>query len=653
MSQLECQLPKLGCASCCTEKNEGKEKVYTLKIKKNVFILGLSCIMFIAGLLLNLPFWIELTIFGISTLLAGGDIIYKAFKNVTRGYLFDENSLMTIAAIGAFAIKEFPEAAAVMIFFKVGELVQDMAVNRSRKSIEELIDIRPDYANVKTVNGLIRVSPSDVSIGDLIVVKPGEKVPLDGLVVEGNSFVDTSALTGEPVPRSVNPGDTILSGSINNNGLLTVKVTKTFGQSTVSKILDLVQSASAKKAPVENFITKFAKYYTPAVVAAAFLIAVLPPIITFNYQFGDWIYRALIFLVISCPCALVISIPLSFFGGIGAASRKGILIKGSSYLEALNNVDTVVFDKTGTLTKGVFKVCKIIALNGFSKEEVLEYAAFAESYSSHPIAKSILESYGKPVDNERVASYNEIIGQGISAVIDGKVVLAGNDRLLRSEGGIEHNTCSVQGTVVHVAVDNMYAGYILISDEIKQDSFKTIKSLKSKGISHIIMLSGDSKQAVEKVGHALGINEVYSELLPHQKIERLKKIKNNLTSKTSGSINYKKNNLVFVGDGINDAPALAMSDIGVAMGALGSDAAIEASDIVLMTDEPFKLVEAVKIAQETRAVVFQNILLALGTKLSILILGAGGIATMWGAVIADVGVALIAVFNAARLARKP
>jgi Cd2+/Zn2+-exporting ATPase len=652
MGQLEYQLPKYGCASCCTEKNEGKEQVYTLKIKKNVFILALSCVMFIAGLLLNLPFWIEFAIFGVSTLLAGGDIIYKAFKNVVRGYLFDENSLMTIAAIGAFAIKEFPEAAAVMIFFKVGELVQDMAVNRSRKSIEELIDIRPDYANVKTVNGLIRVSPSDVSIGNLIVIKPGEKVPLDGLVVEGNSFVDTSALTGEPVPRSVNPGDTILSGSINNNGLLTVKVTKTFGQSTVSKILDLVQSASAKKAPVENFITKFAKYYTPAVVAAAFLIAVLPPIITFNYQFGDWIYRALIFLVISCPCALVISIPLSFFGGIGAASRKGILIKGSSYLEALNNVGTVVFDKTGTLTKGVFKVCKIIALNGFSKEEVLEYAALAESHSGHPIAKSILEAYGKPVDNEKVTSYNEIIGQGISAVIDGKVVLAGNDRLLLSEGIIEHNTCSVQGTVVHVAVDNIYAGYILISDEIKQDSFKTIKSLKAKGISHIIMLSGDSRQTVEKVGRALGINKVYSELLPHQKIEQLKKIKNNLTGNTSGNINRGKNNLVFVGDGINDAPSLAMSDIGVAMGALGSDAAIEASDIVLMTDEPFKLVEAVKIARETRAVVFQNILLALGTKLFVLILGAGGIATMWGAVIADVGVALIAVLNAARLIRK-
>jgi len=628
-------------ASLKNSKNAGELGV----LKKHFLLLGLSIIIFAIGLSANLPIWFELLLFGLSYLTAGVDVIYKAVRNIIRGQVFDENFLMSVATIGAFAVKEFPEAAAVMIFFKLGELFQDMAINRSRKSIKALMDIKPDFANLKTAEGSTKVSPADVKIGDSIIVKPGERVPLDGTVLEGSSFIDTSALTGESDPRTVNPGDAVLSGSVNVSGLLTMEVTKNLSQSTVTRILDLVENAASKKAPAENFITKFAKYYTPAVVFAALLIALLPPVITGGYEFGKWIYRALIFLVISCPCALVISIPLSFFGGIGGASKKGILVKGGNFLDALNDVGAVVFDKTGTLTKGKFKVSKVAAENGFSIDEVLEMAALAEAHSNHPIAKSIFEAYGKKIDEKRIAKYEEISGYGIKAVIDGKQVLSGNDRLLHIGGCVEHNTCNVLGTVIYVAVNNTYAGYITISDEVKHDSAKTVSELRTMGISKIIMLSGDNSQTAQKIGSMLGVDEVYSELLPHQKVEQFETIQEKLRSMTK----KRKNKLVFVGDGINDAPVLARADIGVSMGALGSDAAIEASDIVLMTDEPFKLVEAIKTARRTRSIVWQNIAFALGAKLIVLILGAGGIATMWEAVFADVGVAIIAVLNAMRM----
>ncbi|GAA0730181.1 heavy metal translocating P-type ATPase [Clostridium malenominatum] len=583
-------------------------------------------------------FAVELILYLISYVIVGGEVVLRALKNIRRGEIFDENFLMSIATIGAFAIGEFPEGVAVMLFYQVGEIFQGMAVNRSRKSIAALMDIRPDFANLKIGDNIKKVSPEEVGIGDVILVKPGEKVPLDGKVIEGNSMVDTSALTGESVPREVGVGDNVLGGVINKNGLLTIEVTKEFGDSTVAKILDLVQNASSKKAPTENFITKFARYYTPIVVFAALALAVLPPLFIEGATFSDWIYRALAFLVVSCPCALVVSIPLGFFGGIGGASKNGILVKGGNYLEALNNVEVVVFDKTGTLTKGVFKVTEIKSHNNISKDELIAYAAHAESYSNHPIATSILNAYGKEIAKDSIENYEEISGHGVKVNALGKEVLAGNYKLMNSEN-ISYDEVETLGTVVHVAVDKEYAGYIVISDEVKNDSAKAIKDLKAMGVKKIVMLTGDNKTVGTKVAEELGLDEVYAELLPHQKVEKVE-----LLDKEKSP----KGKLIFVGDGINDAPVLARADIGIAMGGVGSDAAIEAADVVIMTDETSKIASAIKIAKKTRTIVMQNIILALGIKGIILILVALGMGTMWEAVFGDVGVTLIAVLNSMR-----
>ena len=607
--------------------------------KKPIIKILLSGVLLLLGSVLDLSTMMELAIFLISYLIVGGEVLLRAAKNIKKGQVFDENFLMSIATVGAFIIGEFPEGVGVMLFYQVGELFEDIAVNRSRKSISELMDIRPDFANLKIGNDLLKVSPEEVNIGDIIIVKPGEKVPLDGKVIDGNSMVDTSALTGESLPRELEPGNSALSGFININGLLTIEVTKNFGESTVSKILDLVQNASSKKAPTENFITKFARYYTPAVVFGALGIALIPPILVEGATFSDWVYRALIFLVISCPCALVISIPLGFFGGIGGASNKGILVKGSNYLEALNYVETVVFDKTGTLTKGVFNVTEINPQKGRTEEELLELAAYAESYSNHPIANSILKKYGKEVKKNLVGIYDEIPGHGARVKVDGIEILAGNTKLMDKEN-IDYKKIESTGTIVHVAEDNKYAGYIVISDEVKEDSANAIKALKEIGVKKIVMLTGDTKFVGEKIGKSLGIDEVYSELLPNEKVEKLELI---------DSQKSPKGKLVYVGDGINDAPVLARADIGMAMGGLGSDAAIEAADIVIMTDEPSKIVTAIKIAKRTRKIVWQNIVFALGVKGLFLIMGAFGVATMWEAVFADVGVAVIAIINSMRV----
>ncbi|RJR13026.1 cadmium-translocating P-type ATPase [Candidatus Parcubacteria bacterium] len=618
------------------KENEDKEEDSN---KKEIIRLGISGAFFAIGLAFNLPNWMELTVFLISYIISGGKIVLKALKNITRGQVFDENFLMSIATIGAFFIGEYPEGVAVMLFFQVGEFFQELAVNRSRKSISALMDIRPDFANLKIGDDIKRVSPEEVSIGDIIVVKPGEKVPLDGKVVEGSSMVDTSALTGESVPREIEAGNEVLSGFINKNGVLTIEVTKEFGESTVAKILDLVQNASSRKAPTENFITKFARYYTPVVVVIAVLLAIVPPLAVPGATFSDWIYRALVFLVISCPCALVVSIPLGFFGGIGGASRSGVLVKGSNYLEALNNVETVIFDKTGTLTKGVFNVTEINSQNNYTKEELIEYAAYAESYSNHPIAVSILKAYEKEVDKSKIESYDEISGHGIKVKVEGKEILAGNIKLMNKEN-IKVSKVESVGTVVHVALNNVYAGYIVISDEVKDDSASAIKALKALGVKKTVMLTGDAKSVGEKVGKQLGLDEVYAELLPTEKVEKLELIDKQKSP---------KGKLVFVGDGINDAPVLARADIGMAMGGLGSDAAIEAADVVIMTDEPSKIATGIKIAKRTRKIVWQNIILAMGVKLIFLILGATGVASLWEAVFADVGVTVIAVINAMRV----
>ncbi len=580
----------------------------------------------------------ELALYIISYVLVGGEVILGALKNIRRGQVFDENFLMGIATIGAFAIGEYPEGVAVMLFYQIGEIFQDIAVNRSRKSITALMDIRPDFANLKTGDELRKVSPEDVSVGDIIVVKPGEKVPLDGKVIEGNSMIDTSALTGESVPREVGSGDNILGGVINKNGLLTIEVEKEFGDSTVAKILELVENASSKKAPTEKFITKFARYYTPAVVFSALALAVIPPLVIDGAMFSDWIYRALSFLVVSCPCALVISIPLGFFGGIGGASKNGILVKGGNYLEALNNVEIVVFDKTGTLTKGVFKVTEIKPKNNVSMDELLAYAAYAESFSNHPIATSILKAYDKEIFKDVVENYEEVSGHGVKVVVEGREVLAGNHKLMSKEN-IAYEQAETIGTVVHVAVDKINAGYIVISDEVKEDSAEAIKALKALGVRKTVMLTGDNKTVGTKVANQLGLDEVHAELLPDQKVEKVE-----LLDKEKSS----KGKLIFVGDGINDAPVLARADIGIAMGGVGSDAAIEAADVVIMTDEPSKIAAAIKIAKKTRSIVMQNIILALGVKGIILILVALGMGTMWEAVFGDVGVALLAVLNAMR-----
>lgn len=606
--------------------------------KKEFVRLGVGAAIFAIATAFKFNFYVELSLFLVSYLLVGGEVVLRALKNIRGGQIFDENFLMSIATIGAFAIGEFPEGVAVMLFYQLGEIFQGMAVNRSRKSIAELMDIRPDFANLKIGSDIKKVSPEEVNIGDIIVVRPGEKVPLDGKVIEGNSMVDTSALTGESVPREVEIGDNVLGGVINKNGLLTIEVEKEFGDSTIAKILDLVQNASSKKAPTENFITKFARYYTPAVVFSALALAVLPPLFISGATFSEWIYRALAFLVVSCPCALVVSIPLGFFGGIGGASKNGILVKGGNYLEALNNVEVVVFDKTGTLTKGVFKVTEIQPQGNVSRDELITYAAFAESFSNHPIATSIVKAYSKEIDNESIENYEEISGHGVKATVLGKEVLAGNYKLMNKEN-ISYSQVETIGTVVHVAVNKEYAGYIVISDEVKEDSAKAIKALKEIGVRKTVMLTGDNKVVGTKVAKQLGLDEVYSELLPDQKVEKVEALDKEKSS---------KGKLIFVGDGINDAPVLARADIGIAMGGVGSDAAIEAADVVIMTDEPSKIASAIRIAKKTRAIVMQNIVFALGIKAIILVLVALGLGTMWEAVFGDVGVTLIAVLNSMR-----
>jgi len=600
--------------------------------------LATGAVIYLAAVLLTFSPALKLGLYGISYLLIGGEVVFRAARNILRGQVFDENFLMTIATVGAFAIREYPEAVAVMLFYQVGELFQDIAVNRSRRSIRALLDIRPDYANLKRDEEIIRVSPGEVAVGDVILVKPGERVPVDGKIITGESMVDTSALTGESAPKKLKPGDDILSGFVNSSGVLSVEVTRGYRESAVAKILDLVRNAGSKKAPTEKFITRFARYYTPVVVITAALLAVVPPLVIRDALFSDWLYRALIFLVVSCPCALVISIPLGFFGGIGGASRNGILVKGGNYLEALNNVDSVVFDKTGTLTKGVFKVTSFATAGGFSGEQLLEAAALSEVYSSHPIAKSILEFYGKEIPKERIESYEEIAGYGIKAVSEGKIILTGNRGLMEREG-IFTGIPGTPGTMVHVAIDGQYAGHLIISDEIKEDSAQALQELRDIGVRKLVMLTGDNKDAAEQVAVELKLDEYHAGLLPHEKVTRMEEI-------------YKaksKGNLVFVGDGINDAPVLARADVGVAMGGLGSDAAIEAADVVIMTDEPSRLATAIKIAKRTRNIVWQNIILALGIKGIVLVMGASGIATMWEAVFADVGVAVFTILNAMRV----
>ena len=581
--------------------------------------------------------WLQIALFIISYIIVGGDVVKRAVKNIFKGQVFDENFLMSIATIGAFFIGEYPEGVAVMLFYQVGELFQSYAVGKSRKSIASLMDIRPDYANVKKGDELVKVDPDEVQIGDIIIIKAGEKIPLDGKVIEGSSMIDTSALTGESVPREVEVGSDILSGCININGVITAEVTKEFGESTVSKILDLVENASSKKSNSEQFITKFARYYTPVVVIIAVFLAIIPPLVIDGATFSDWIYRALAFLVVSCPCALVISIPLSFFGGIGGASKKGVLVKGSNYLEALAETEIVVFDKTGTLTKAVFNVQEIHP-EGVSKEELLELTAHAESYSNHPISFSLRRAYSKEIDNGRISDIEEISGHGVIATVDGKKVMVGNIKLMKMMD-IPYFKGELIGTIVHVAVNNKYIGYIVIADEVKEDSAQAIKELKAANIKQTVMLTGDNKSIGSKVAKELGLDKVYAELLPADKVEKLEE----LFSQKS-----KKGKLAFVGDGINDAPVLARADIGIAMGGLGSDAAIEAADVVIMTDEPSKIATTMKISKKTLKIAHQNIVFAIGIKIIVLILSAFGITTMWAAIFADVGVTIIAVLNAFR-----
>ena len=605
---------------------------------KRLWRIIIGAALLATAVLLNLNNeWLQIALFIISYIIVGGDVVKRAVKNIFKGQVFDENFLMSIATIGAFFIGEYPEGVAVMLFYQVGELFQSYAVGKSRKSIASLMDIRPDYANVKKGDELVKVDPDEVQIGDIIVIKAGEKIPLDGKVIEGSSMIDTSALTGESVPRAVEVGSDILSGCININGVITAEVTKEFGESTVSKILDLVENASSKKSNSEQFITKFARYYTPVVVIIAVFLAIIPPLVIDGATFSDWIYRALAFLVVSCPCALVISIPLSFFGGIGGASKKGILVKGSNYLEALAETEIVVFDKTGTLTKGVFNVQEIHP-EGVSKEELLELTAYVESYSNHPISLSLKRAYGKEIDNGRISDVEEISGHGVIATVDGKKVMAGNIKLMKMMD-IPYFKGELIGTVVHVAVNNKYIGYIVIADEVKEDSAQAIKELKAANIKQIVMLTGDNKSVGSKVAKELGVDKVYAELLPADKVEKLEEL---FSQKST------KGKLAFVGDGINDAPVLARADIGIAMGGLGSDAAIEAADIVIMTDEPSKIATAMKISKKTLKIAHQNIVFAIGIKIIVLILSAFGITTMWAAIFADVGVTIIAVLNAFR-----
>lgn len=608
------------------------------KMKKQLHRIIISGIMLLFSMLVSINVnYINNIIFIIAYFIIGYDILLKAFRNIKRGKVFDENFLMAVATIGALCIGNIPEAVSVMLFYQVGELFQNYAVNKSRKSVAALMDIRPDYANVIRNDKHIKVDPNEVNIEEIILVKPGEKIPLDGIVIEGNSMLNTLALTGEAVPRSVKKGDEVLSGCVNNEGILRIKVTKKFGESTVSKILELVENASSRKSSSEAFITRFAKYYTPIVCAIALVLAILPPLIL-NQPFNTWIYRALSFLVVSCPCALVVSIPLSFFGGIGASSSIGVLVKGSNYLEALSNAEIVVCDKTGTLTEGVFKVQKIEAIS-ISDEELLKYAAYAESFSNHPIALSLKEAYGKKIDNKKITDTKEISGKGVLAKIDGKEVLVGNEKLLK-EKNIEFNKSKDIGTIVYVVINNKYSGYIVISDKIKEDSYKAVSSLKKNNVKKIVMLTGDKTDTSREVSEKLKLDEFHSELLPQDKVKKVEKL---MLEKTNDG------KLLFIGDGINDAPVLALSDIGVAMGGLGSDAALEAADIVIMTDEPSKIAEAIKISHKTMRIVKENIIFAITVKIAVLVLSALGIATMWAAVFADVGVSVIAILNALRI----
>ena len=610
-------------------------------MKKDGIKIIIAFVLFLFAMLVKFQNeWINNAIFIVSYLIVGFEILRKAVKNIFKGKVFDENFLMAVATLGAFAIGEFPEAVAVILFYQVGELFQDYAVDKSRKSIASLMDIRPDYANVVRDGKEEKVSPGEVKIGETILVKPGEKIPLDGLVIEGKTTLDTKALTGESVPREVAEGEQILSGCINLNGVIKIEVTKEFGESTVSKILDLVENASSKKAKSENFITKFAAYYTPIVVIIAVILAIMPPLMIDGANFQDWLYRALSFLVVSCPCALVISIPLSFFGGIGGASKMGVLVKGSNYLEALSNAEIMVFDKTGTLTEGVFEVQNIEPI-GISKEELLKIAAYAEYYSNHPISKSIKKAYNKEIDEKEIIDSQELSGMGIAAKIGKQNVLAGNEKLM-NEKGIEYTKCTHVGSVVYVAIDGKYAGHIVISDKIKEDAKRTIEELRKNNIKQMVMLTGDRKNIGEDVAKEIGIDKVYTELLPDGKVEKVEEL---LKTKSP------KGKLAFVGDGINDAPVLAIADIGIAMGGLGADSAIEAADVVIMTDQPSKIISAMKLSKKTMRIVKENIIFAIAVKVLVLILTALGLSSMWQAVFADVGVSIIAILNALRALR--
>ena len=641
-------IPKVQAGESSSEEED------TGKIKKKLLIGG---VLFVLGIFVPKTLFIpKLAVFLVSYLVIGGDVLLSAFKNILNGQVFDENFLMAIATIGAFVIGEYPEGVAVMLFYQLGELLQGIAVNNSRKSIVSLMDIRPDYANIKVGEGIKKVSPEEIKVGEIIVVKPGEKVPLDGKIVKGASTFDTSALTGESLPREAKAGDDVLSGFINKNGLIEIQVAKVFSESTVSKILYLMENAGSKKSKTENFITKFARYYTPAVVITALIVAIFPPLLIQGATFSDWIYRALIFLVVSCPCALVISIPLGFFGGIGGASRHGILIKGTNYLEVLNNLESVVMDKTGTLTKGIFKVTEVnaennIKINDFqnnktelTKPLLLKYAAHIEKFSNHPIAQSIVAEYensASKVDENVVKDFEEISGFGIKVNINNHQFLAGNSKLMNLEN-ITFDKKENLGTAIYLAADGKYIGNILISDEVKEDSARAIKGMKENGVKEIVMLTGDNEAIGKNIAEKLGIDKVFTELLPNEKVEKLEEI-----YKTKS----EKGKVAFVGDGINDAPVLARADLGIAMGGAGSDAAIEAADVVIMNDEPSKIVTAIKIAKKTKEIVWQNITVAFAIKIVVMALGLFGDATMWEAVFADVGVALLAVLNATRVLR--
>ena len=608
-------------------------------MKKLLWRLIISAIFFVSAIIIN-DSQLKLIMYIISYILAGGDVVKRAIENIKNGQVFDENFLMSVASIGAFFIGEAPEGVGVMLFYQIGEMLQSYAVGQSRRSISSLMDIRPDYANVLRNGEVLTIPPEEVEIGEIIVIKAGERVPLDGIVVEGNSMLDTSALTGESLPREVITGSELLSGCINMNGLLNAKVTKSYSESTVNKILELVENASSRKSKSEKFITRFARVYTPVVVVIAVVLAIIPPLIIKGATFNEWIYRSLAFLVVSCPCALVISVPLSFFGGIGGASRNGILVKGSNYLESLAKTEIIVFDKTGTLTKGVFKVQKIHS-EKIKPEELLKLAAYAESYSNHPISLSLKEAYKKDIDIEKISQVEEISGHGVSAAVENIKVLAGNDKLLE-KFKIPYNKETSEGTLVHIAADGEYAGYILIADKIKDDAFEAVSDLRKHNIKDIVMLTGDSESVAINTARELGIDRVYAGLLPADKVEKVEE----LISQKS-----KKVTLMFVGDGINDAPVLARADVGVAMGALGSDAAIEAADVVIMTDEPSKIAKAIEIAKNTIKIAYQNIIFAISVKVIILVLSTLGLASLWAAVFADVGVTFIAVLNAMRALR--